>query len=108
MKRKLLLMALLSIVLLAACSSEDETSSVINGTEDLKQLVQDYSTDKITDGSASITSRELIITNEDNSKTLIVFQKMNFLFQSLHILKQPILVPHKLNGLPRRVGKRRI
>ena len=69
MKRKLLFMALLSIVLLVACSSEDETSSVINGTEDLKQLVQDFSTDKITGGSASISSKELIITNEDNSTT---------------------------------------
>lgn len=61
---------LLFIVLLSACSNEDESSSKIKDSVDLKQLVQDYSTDKITDGSASISSKELFITNDDDSTTV--------------------------------------
>lgn len=37
-------------------------------TQDVKQLVHDYSTRKITAQSASITSRQLIVTDEDSGK----------------------------------------
>lgn len=69
MNRNLLFVVLLSIVLLSACANGDGFSPDIEPDE-IKMLVQDYSTDKITNTSASITSEELIIEQEDGSKTV--------------------------------------
>lgn len=63
MNVKTIFLALFSIVLLAACGTNSEKS------EDVRALVDDYSAGNFTDDQqASITSSELIITNEDESE----------------------------------------
>src|SRR5690625_5970396 len=63
MNVKAILLALFSIVLLTACGTSSENA------DDVRALVDDYSAGDFTDDhQASITSSELIITNEDESK----------------------------------------
>lgn len=66
MNYKGLLFALLSIMVLGACSSSSDS---IESAEDVRDLVDEYSAGNFEDDhSASISSTELIITNEDESK----------------------------------------
>ncbi len=63
----------LASVLLVACSGDkqsDESSSGKNESVNIKELVHDYSTWSIKDETASITSKQLIVTDEDNKETL--------------------------------------
>lgn len=67
MKIKLSIMLALVSVLFVACSNGDEAS---NATEtDIKDLVHDYSVGNIAAASASITSSELIVTDENQKET---------------------------------------
>lgn len=70
MKLKTIVVALLAVFALAACSSKssDEGVSVKEKAPgDMKTLVNDYSTGKAKAKNASITSEQLIVT-EDNGK----------------------------------------
>lgn len=70
MKLKLkhnLLFILLIAVFLVACGDKENTSEG-NGTEDIKELVHEYSVGNISDETASITSEELIVTNSDGEE----------------------------------------
>jgi len=78
LKGKILIALLISIVMLSACANENVGSPVVGETDDIKRLVQDYSMDKITDSSASITSEELIVSNENGSKTVYSLPKDEF------------------------------
>lgn len=64
MKSKILVFILMALVLLTACAGENNQ----NETQDIKGLVNDYSVRNITGGSASITSTELIVTNDSNKE----------------------------------------
>ena len=66
MRRKFIAIILLMSVLLAACS--DKSASEELDSKDVKELVQKYSTRKITDQSASITSTHLIVTDSDDKE----------------------------------------
>ena len=68
MKFKLSLFMLLASVLLVACNNE--IISEEGSTEDIKELVHEYSVGDIKDETASITSEELIVTNNDESETV--------------------------------------
>lgn len=65
MKLKLLLTTFLVSIVLVGCGQDEKATS---GDVDVKELVSDYSTDEITEGSASITSEELIIQDEDGQE----------------------------------------
>src|SRR5699024_12256084 len=52
-----------------ACSNEEETTKQ-GETEDIKELVHTYSVEDIEDETASITSKELIVTSEDETETV--------------------------------------
>lgn len=69
LKFKLSLLVLLASISLVACNSNDSVSEEIN-TQDLKELVHEYSIGDIKNETASITSEELIITNSDESETV--------------------------------------
>jgi hypothetical protein len=56
----------LGMIMLTGCS--DRNTQAENEVLDIKQLVQDYSTGKMEDASASITSRQLIVTGSDDKK----------------------------------------
>src|SRR5690625_2832841 len=58
-----------SSISLVACNSNDSVSEEIN-TQDLKELVHEYSIGDIKNETASITSEELIITNSNESETV--------------------------------------
>jgi len=68
LKFKLSLFMLLASVLLVACNNE--IISEEGSTEDIKELVHEYSVGDIKDETASITSEELIVTNNDESETV--------------------------------------
>ncbi|KOP82938.1 hypothetical protein AN957_16245 [Cytobacillus solani] len=71
MKRLILGITLLVSIVLAACSGGDtkeEASPKKEKTEDIKELVQDYSVGNIKDQTASITSKQLIVTDSDESQ----------------------------------------
>ncbi len=71
MKRRFIGLTLLATIMLAACSggnTNEETSSKKGETENIKELVHDYSTGKIKDHTASITSKQLIVTDSDESQ----------------------------------------
>ncbi|WP_242694644.1 CueP family metal-binding protein [Pseudogracilibacillus auburnensis] len=68
MKIKLSLFMLLASVLLVACSNDSISQE--GYTEDIKELVHEYSVGDIKDETASITSEELIVTNSDKSETI--------------------------------------
>lgn len=61
---------LLTTILLTACSggSEDTGELIRSETQNIKELVQDYSLGNIQNDSASITAQELIVTKSDGSK----------------------------------------
>ncbi|WP_435920896.1 CueP family metal-binding protein [Paenibacillus sp. DYY-L-2] len=64
-----LIAALLGTMLLAGCGDKKKADKPVATTTDIKQLVNDYSTDKLQAKSASITSEQLIVTAEDDRKT---------------------------------------
>ncbi|CEG29024.1 hypothetical protein BN1002_03954 [Bacillus sp. B-jedd] len=76
MKLRLLLIALLAVVGLAACSGETakqengqgENVAKQNGDVNIKEMVNGYSTRALTAKSASITSDELIVTAENGKE----------------------------------------
>ncbi|HLR43300.1 MAG TPA: CueP family metal-binding protein [Pseudogracilibacillus sp.] len=69
MKVKNWLILILASILLVACSNEEETTKQ-GETEDIKELVHTYSVEDIEDETASITSKELIVTSEDETETV--------------------------------------
>ncbi|RPF53461.1 CueP family metal-binding protein [Aquisalibacillus elongatus] len=65
MKLKLVLAILSISVILAGCGQDASSNE---NDVDIKQLVKDYSTDEITEGSASITSEQLITQDPDGNE----------------------------------------
>lgn len=76
MKFKLSLFMLLASVLLVACNNESISEE--GSTEDIKELVHEYSVGDIKDETATITSEELIVTNSDESETVYPLPEDNF------------------------------
>lgn len=73
MKIKILMVSLLAALFLVACNSEnvqEESSATINKIDNIKGVVQDYSTRNLVAKSASISSEQLIVT-ENNGKEVI-------------------------------------
>lgn len=71
MKKKLLaIIALVMIGLLTACGANDTNNNASENEKDIKALVEDYSTGKIKNESASITSNQLIVTKSDEKKVI--------------------------------------
>lgn len=69
MKLKVFAMMLIIPIFLGACSDTNDVTKEFNET-DIKTLVHDYSIGNITDQTASITSTQLIVTeNNDNELT---------------------------------------
>lgn len=71
MKRIIFGLTLLASIALAACNAGDmnEDISLEKGeTENIKALVNEYSVGKLKDQTASITSKELIVTDSDENK----------------------------------------
>lgn len=72
MKSKILAVTFAVAVVLGACnggSVNEESTSQENQTQDIKELVNDYSVGNIKAESASITSHQLIVTGSDGSET---------------------------------------
>lgn len=98
MKRRILFLIMTSLLILTACGNADGTPSNEEKIN-IKQLVQDYSTDKITEGSASITSEELIITHSNGEKTVYNLPKDEFFVSIAPFIEQthPCAI-HSLTG----------
>ncbi len=77
MKFKLSMFMLLAAVLLVvACSNESIPEQ--GSTEDVKELVHEYSVGDIKDETASITSEKLIVTNSDEKETTYLLPEDEF------------------------------
>ncbi|MGJ9459858.1 CueP family metal-binding protein [Oceanobacillus sp. CF4.6] len=71
MRLKIIIVTLLISVLLAACNGNSTNEeSKDNETIDIKELVQDYSTGEVTNQTASITSTQLVVTENDDNETV--------------------------------------
>lgn len=71
MKAKIVFLIVFASLLLVACSGKENTSEANkNESVNIKELVHDYSTWSIKDQTASITSTQLIVTDEDDNETL--------------------------------------
>src|SRR5690606_37552337 len=68
MKFNISIFMLLFTIFLVACS--DDSISEEGYTEDIKGLVHEYSVGDISDETASITSKELIVTDQDDTETI--------------------------------------
>ena len=68
MKLKMMAFLGFALLLLGACSNGDNEAN-ITSTADIKQLVQDYTMGEAEAASASITSSELIVTDENEEET---------------------------------------
>ena len=76
---------LLVAVVLVACGGEstnEESTSKVNETQDIKKLVSEYSVGNIENQSASITSQQLIVT-ENNKNQLVYDLPENDFFVSI-------------------------
>jgi len=68
MKFKFSMVMLLLSLLLVACSEDKNLEEGL--TDDIKGLVHEYSVGEATDETASITSKELIVTDKDEDETI--------------------------------------
>jgi len=75
-KFKLSMIMLLASITLVACTNENISEE--DYTEDIKELVHEYSVGDITDETASITSEELIITDSNERKVVIPLPEDEF------------------------------
>lgn len=66
MRVKAILLSLLAIMLLAACGSDDAKET--EAPKDIKKIVNDYSVGTFENETASITSTELIVTDENDDE----------------------------------------
>lgn len=86
MKKNALAAIFLSTLLISACSSNESPSSSTtqsnvpkeNETQNIKELVHDYSVGNIPDQSASITSHQLIVTDSDKKQLTYELPKDEF------------------------------
>lgn len=65
MRLKAVLILVFSLALFVGCSSSEDNDIKDLSTTEIKQLVQDYTVGNATAASASITSSELIVTDEN-------------------------------------------
>lgn len=73
MKLKMIAITLLATAALTACSAgntNEESSSKATQTQDIKQLVHEYSVGNKKAASASITSQQLTVTDSGGNKTV--------------------------------------
>ncbi|WP_040982727.1 CueP family metal-binding protein [Oceanobacillus jeddahense] len=73
MKKKISLVLFGLLVLLVACNEEDKNQkeNVLNETDDMKELVHYYSTANINEENASITSEQLIVTDDEGNEEAV-------------------------------------
>ncbi|WP_274310431.1 CueP family metal-binding protein [Solibacillus daqui] len=77
----MLISTIFAAVLLVACSEEntiEENNPIKTETEEIKELVQDYSVRNITAKSVSITSKQLFVTDNDGTEQVYNLPKDEF------------------------------
>ncbi|MEK4701912.1 CueP family metal-binding protein [Solibacillus sp. FSL R7-0668] len=81
MKLKMLISTIFVVVLLVGCSEENKievNSSIKKETREIKELVEDYSARTITAKSASITSKQLLVTDNNGNEQAYELPKDEF------------------------------
>ena len=102
MKLKIITVTMLATIMLAACGKEtinEGNSSKENEAQNIKELVSDYSTRNVQAESASITSKQLIVTESDGSESVYDLPKNDF-FVSIapYVNKTHPCANHSLTG----------
>jgi len=85
MKKKIILVLVGLLLVLTACSSEENT---MEEPGDIKELVHHYSTEEIVDENASITSEQLIVTNDEGEEEAVYDLPEDEFFVSIAPFKQ--------------------
>lgn len=81
MKLKLFVATLFATVMLGACngeSSDVDNATKYMETQDIKELVNEYSGNKTKDETASITAKQLIVTDKDEKESTYALPKEEF------------------------------
>lgn len=81
MKKKFIIMILSISVLLVACNNDSSNNALNkdgNEPKDIKELVEDYSGNRTTDNTASITSTQLIITDSNDKESVYNLPEQEF------------------------------
>jgi hypothetical protein len=99
MKKWLIPILFISISFLAACGIAEGTEDAKVASKDIEQLVHEYSTGDFDDVQASITSTELIVTDEDGEEERVALPEDKF-FLSIapYITETHPCVDHSLTG----------
>ncbi|GGP11896.1 MULTISPECIES: CueP family metal-binding protein [Oceanobacillus] len=73
MTKKMSLILFGLLFLLTACSGEDnkQEENALKETDDIKELVHRYSTEDIVDENASITSEQLVVTDNEGNEQAV-------------------------------------
>src|SRR5690625_3751610 len=86
MRIRTIIFLALTMLVLAACGGEDTSQSEGSlSTNDIKDLVNDYTVDNLEPDSASITSHELVV-EEDNEELVYELPEEEFLYRLLRLL----------------------
>ncbi|MFY3792092.1 CueP family metal-binding protein [Ureibacillus sp. MALMAid1270] len=81
MKIKMLTVTLFAAIFLVACNGEnanEESSANVGEPEDIKELVQNYSVRNLEAKSASITSEQIVVTENDGKEVIYELPKDEF------------------------------
>ncbi|MCM3390564.1 CueP family metal-binding protein (plasmid) [Ureibacillus chungkukjangi] len=101
-KLKMLVTTLFGVILLVACNGESEkveNTAVKAEAEDIKELVHDYSVRNVTAKSASITSEQLLVTdNEGNNQVYELPEDEFFVSIAPYINETHSCENHSLTG----------
>ena len=102
MKLEIFMVTILATIVLAACGEEsinEGNLSKENETQNIKELVSDYSTGKIKAESASVTSRQLIVTDSDGSESVYNLPENDFfIFITPYVNETHPCTNHSLTG----------
>lgn len=101
MRKQLFFISVISIIVLSGCISQqpENNKGLIESNADIKQLVSDYSNGNIEDQTASITSTQLIVTNQNNSQLTYALPKDEFFVSIAPYIEQTHpCAAHSLTG----------
>ena len=99
MKIKTLVFLLLTMILLAACGGEDDSKAGNElDTKEIKELVNDYTVDNLQPDSASITSTELVVEDDNEKKVYELPEEEFFVSIAPFINQTHECAVHSLSG----------
>ncbi|GLO68008.1 CueP family metal-binding protein [Oceanobacillus kimchii] len=92
-KKSVLFISITFLFVLVGCANNTEQS-----TEDIKSMIQDYSTDQLTASSASVTATQLTVENDDTQENYDLPEEEFFVSIAPYINETHPCTFHSLTG----------